>query len=91
MIKIYFDNTSVFFEFEGAWLGTMLYIGNNKFYLKYKSGDGVEDDCLCMAYSYLEAIIHCLDEIGAKDDRIKRACKMTQQMITRGGEINSNY
>ena len=89
MIKIYFDNTAVFFEFEGVWLGTLLYIGNNKFYLKYKSDEGVEDNCLCNAYNYIDAILLCLDIISKREGRIERACKMTAQMLTRGGEITS--
>lgn len=88
MIKIYFDSMAVFFEFESVWLGTLLYIGNNKFYFKYKSDEGVEDICICMAYNYIDAILQCLNIIGAREGRIERACKMTAQMLTRGGEVN---
>ena len=91
MIKIYFDNAAVFFEFEGAWLGTLLYIGNNKFYLKYKTGERVEDTRLFTTYNYIVAIIHSLEKISLRDERIKKACQMTAQMITRGGELRSTY
>lgn len=43
MIKIHLDNMMVFFEFESEWLGSMFYIGNNKFYFKYKAIDGTEE------------------------------------------------
>lgn len=91
MIKICFDNTAVFFEFEGVWLGTLLYIGNNKFYLKYKSDDGAEDDFLFTAYNYTVAILHSLEKIALREGRVKRACQMTAQMITRGGELRTTY
>lgn len=91
MIKIYFDNAAVFFEFEGAWLGTLLYIGNNKFYLKYKADERTEDTLLFTAYNYIVAILHSLEKIALRDERVKRACQMTAQMITRGGELRSNY
>ena len=89
MIKIYFDNTAVFFEFEGAWLGTLLYIGNNKFYFKFKSDEGVEDNCLFTSYNYIDAILYCLVVISRREGRIKRACEITTQMITHGGEVTS--
>ena len=91
MIKICFDNTSVFFEFEGAWLGTLLYIGNNKFYLKFKTSEGTEDTWLFTTYNYIVAILHSLEKIALRDERVKRACQMTAQMITRGGELRSTY
>ena len=89
MIKIYFDNTGVFFEFEGAWLGTLLYIGNNKFYLKAKTNERLEDTMLFQAYNYIDAILRTLDILGQKDDRINRACQMTAQMLTRGGDLTT--
>lgn len=84
MIKIYFDNTAVFFEFEGAWLGTLLYIGNNKFYLKYKADEKGEIAGLFTTYNYINAILHSLEIIGLRGDRIRNACQMTAQMITLG-------
>ena len=87
MIKIYFDNAAVFFEFKGAWLGTLLYIGNNKFYLKYRAGEKAEDTLLFTAYNYIVAILNSLEEIAIVNERVKRACQMTAQMITRGGEF----
>ena len=89
MIKIYFDNAAVFFEFDGNWLGTLLYIGNNKFYLKFKTEEKVESTLLFPAYNYIEAILHTLVIIGQEDDRINRACQMTAQMITRGDDLTT--
>ena len=89
MIKIHLDNMMVFFEFESEWLGSMFYIGNNKFYFKYKADEGVEDNCLCEAYNYIDAILICLNIIGERKGRIERACKITAQMITIGGEVTS--
>ena len=91
MIKIYFDNAAVFFEFEGTWVGTLLYIGNNKFYLKYKADEKAEDTLLFKAYNYIVAILNSLEEIALGEERVKRACQMTAQMITRGGELRSTY
>lgn len=91
MIKICFDSSAVFFEFEGEWTGTLLYIGNNKFYFKFKSSEGMEDACLFTAYNYIVAILHSLEKIALRDERVKRACQMTAQMITRGGELRTTY
>ena len=87
MIKIYFDNAAVFFEFEGVWLGTLLYIGNNKFYLKYKADEGAEDNILFVSYNYIDAILYSLIIIGRRNERLKRVCEITAQMLTKGGEI----
>lgn len=87
MIKIYFDNATVFFEFEGSWVGTLLYIGNNKFYLKYKSDEKEEIAWLFTTYNYINAILRSLEIIGLRDDRVRKACQMTAQMITLGSGV----
>lgn len=89
MIKICFDSTAVFFEFEGSWLGTLLYIGNNTFYLKYKTDEKGEIDYLFTEYNYINAILRSLEIIGLRGDRVRNACQMMAQMITRGGELTS--
>ena len=87
MIKIYFDNAAVFFEFKGAWLGTLLYVGSNKFYLKYKSGEKEEIAWIFTTYNYINAILRSLEIIGLRDDRVGKACQMTAQMITLGSGV----
>ena len=87
MIKIYFDNAAVFFEFEGSWAGTLLYIGNNKFYLKYKANEKGEIAWIFTAYDYINAILRSLEIIGLIGDRVRNACQMTAQMITLGSGV----
>lgn len=77
MIKIHLDNMTVFFEFESEWLGSMFYIGNNNFYLKYKTADGTEESVIFPAKDYLKAMQLALTFISARGGRIGQACQMT--------------
>lgn len=90
MIKIHLDNMTVFFEFESSWLGSMMYIGNNKFYLKYKTADGTEDNVIFTAKNYMDAIQGALSFISEPGGRIGRACQMTTEMICQGLALRGN-
>ena len=90
MIKIHLDNMTVFFEFESSWLGSMMYIGNNKFYFKYKATDGTEESVIFQAKDYLEAMRVALSFICARGGRIGRACQMTTEMILQGLALRNN-
>ena len=90
MIKIHMDNMMVFFEFESEWLGSMFYIGNNKFYFKYKAADGTEKSVIFQAKDYLEAMQRALSFICERGGRIGWACLMTTEMILQGLDLRDN-
>lgn len=90
MIKIHMDNMVVFFEFESEWLGSMLYIGNNKFYFKYKAIDGTEESVIFTAKDYLDAMQTALNYLSVRGGRIGRACQMTTEMILKGLALRDN-
>lgn len=68
-------------------MGTLLYIGNNKFYLKYESDEKEALAWLFTTYNYINAILRSLEIIGLRDDRVRKACQMTAQMITLGSGV----
>lgn len=90
MIKIHLDNMMVFFEFESEWLGSMFYIGNNKFYFKYKAIDGTEESVIFTAKDYLDAMQTALSYLSVRGGRIGRACQMTTEMICQGLALRDN-
>ena len=90
MIKIHLDNMTVFFEFESEWLGSMFYIGNNKFYFKYKAADGTEESVIFPAKDYMSAMQGALSFISERGGRIGRACQMTTEMICQGLALRGN-
>lgn len=90
MIKIHLDNMIVFFEFESEWLGSMFYIGNTKFYFKYKAIVGTEENAIFTAIDYLDAMQKALNYLSVRGGRIGRACQMTTEMILQGLALRDN-